>query len=792
MASNTSSNGEILVCVEFPPKVNSIGILGTDGVREHEVKADQVMSYSLPRLELEIVLIFVLSQVCHLLLKRAKTPIFVSHMIAGLIVGFVMHEIIPEGDKNKMSSSESNAIVMGSMAAFGYSLYMFINGVKMNVSMIKKAGTTSISIGILPVLIPMLILPIFKIKNNKELTSSTMFVATTYSLTSFPVIADLLRHLKIINSELGRLALSGALVGDLLSLFFFTASALLRMWKDMTDVSQVLINHIIIISLFIVVVVLVLRPVMYWIVRNTPEGRPVKEIYVYFVMLTFLGTTFLTSKFGQFLLFGPFVLGLIVPSGPPLGYALEKKLDAMVSGLFLPLFVASATMRVVSFSKLPSSKTDIDNLPINELIVLAMLVSKFVVTMGISLYSNMPKHDALALSFIMSSKGIMDLGWYSFLSDKKLIQQKLYNLMVFTIMGIATLVPILVRIFYDSKRKYAGYRKRNIMSSTLNSELSIVACIHVPNNVTAIINLLDVSSPTRDSPISVNVLQLVKLSAQSSPIFITHQLEQHAPSKHSYSENVIFSFKQFECKHNGNVTLSAFTAISPDDMMDEDICTLALDKRASFIILPFHRRWYKNGSIESDDHAMMELNWSVFERAPCSVGILVDRGHIRRPTSIIGTTTRSTQNILMIFFGGADDREALTFAKRMAQDHMVKLTVLCIHATQRDANSASWERMLDFEVMKNVKNSLNVKYIEEEVNDGHITASLLRGMVNDYQLIIIGRRFGIDCPQTYGLKEWSEFSELGTIGDLLASTDFYSSICSVLIIQQQILSENMR
>ncbi|KAM7278627.1 hypothetical protein ACFE04_005761 [Oxalis oulophora] len=788
MASNTSSNG--IFCVELPPKVNSIGILGTDGVREHEVKVDQVMSYSLPRLELEIVLIFVLSQVCHLLLKRAKTPIFVSHMIAGLIVGFVMHEIIPDGDKNKMSSSESNAIVMGSMASFGYSLYMFINGVKMNVSMIKKAGTTAISIGIFPVLIPMMILPIFKY--NDSLTSSTMFAATTYSLTSFPVVADLLRHLKIINSELGRLALSGALVGDLLSLFLFTASALLKIWKDMANASQTLINLIINISLFIVVVVLVLRPIMYWIVRNTPEGRPVKEIYVYFVMLSFMGTAMLTLAFGQFLLFGPFVLGLIVPSGPPLGSALEKKLDAMVSGLFLPLFVASATMRVVIFSKLPSSKTNIDKLPNTELIFLAMLVSKFVVTIGISRYSNMPKHDALALSFIMSSKGIVELGWYSFLSDQEIIQQKLYNWMVFIIMGIATLVPILVRIFYDPKRKYAGYQKRNIMSSTLNSELSIVACIHVPNNVTAIINLLDVSSPTRESPISLNVLQLVKLSAQSSPIFITHQLEQHAPSKHSYSENVIFSFKQFECKHNGNVTLSPFTAISPDDMMDEDICMLALDKHASFIILPFHRRWYNNGSIESDDHAMMELNWSVFERAPCSVGILVDRGHIRRPTSIIGTTTRSTQNILMIFFGGADDREALTFAKRMAQDHMVKLTVLCIHAMQRDANSASWERILDFEVIKDVKNSLNVKYIEEEVSDGHIVASLLRGMVNDYQLIIVGRRFGVDCPQTYGLKEWSEFSELGTIGDLLASTDFYSNICSVLVIQQQILSENMR
>ncbi|KAM7275547.1 hypothetical protein ACFE04_017413 [Oxalis oulophora] len=670
-----------------------------------------------------------------------------------------MSLMMPNNDgSNMMKSLEDNTIVMSSMAAFGYYFYMFLNGVKMNLSLIKKVGAASITGGVLTVLIPLIILVFFNAFNVLSFHSTqSFFVASTYCLTSFPVIADLLRHLKIINTEFGRLALSAAIVGDLLSLFLFIVNALVTIGLAIHNPLKALVSDIFIVVSFIVVVVLVFRPTVYWIVRNTPVGQPVKEIYVYFVILALMTTTFLTKEFGQFLLFGPFVLGLVIPHGPPLGSALEEKLEPMICGLFLPLFVSSTPTRIMPLHLGNLDISDIGELVKKELIFLAIFASKFVVSVGFLLYSKMPKYDALALACIMSTKGIVQLGWYGFLSDGKLMEFNLYKLLVFLIMGIVVLVPILVRILYDPKRKYAGYQKRSIMNSILNSELSIVACIDVPNNVNAIINLVDVASPSKDSPISINVLHLMKFNAQSSPIFITHQLDELAISsnQNSYSGNIILSFKQFEQNNYDVVSLNVFTVISPDDTMDEDICTLALDKHASFIILPFHRRWYINGSIESDDHTIMALNWSVFERAPCSVGVLVDRGHMRRPTS-----AESTQNILMVFLEGVDDREALTFANRMAQDSRAKLTVLYIQTSTHSyvENLRSWERLLDFEVLKSVKDNVYVDYVEKE---------------------------------TSGLKEWSEFSELGILGDLLASRDLYS-MSSILVVQQQIVSENMR
>jgi hypothetical protein len=144
--------------------------------------------------------------------------------------------------------------------------------------------------------------------------------------------------------------------------------------------------------------------------------------------------------------------------------------------------------------------------------------------------------------------------------------------------------------------------------------------------------------------------------------------------------------------------------------------------------------------------------------------------------------------VAVIFLGGKDDREALTFAKRMAKDSTIRLTVIHLVAMGNESAGGEWDKILDAEVLKDFKcNRVGeglVLYVEEMVKDGPQTAFVLRSMVDEYDLIIVGRRHKVESPQTVGLSEWSEFPELGTIGDLLASPDidFKSSI---LAIQQQ-------
>lgn len=382
----------------------------------------------------------------------------------------------------------------------------------------------------------------------------------------------------------------------------------------------------------------------------------------------------------------------------------------------------------------------------------------------------------------------------------QVIDLEIYSFVMATIFVTAIIVPLAVRNLYDPMRKYAGYQKRNIMQSAADdAELRIVTCINRSDNTLPIINLLDVSCPTKENPISVYVLHLIELVGRATPVFISHQLQKKTISNYSYSENVILSFCHFQRENHGTANVNVFTAISPTDYMHDDICTLAIDKLASLIIVPFHRKWSIDGAtIESENVTVRSINCSVVERAPCSVAILINRGRSESVQSM--ASRQASYRVALIFLGGSDDREALTFAKRMANDPFIKLTVIHFVSTVEEKEMKQWDKVLDHEVLKEIAGSENnggagnggggkgnIGYVRETVKDGTQTAAALRSIVDDYELFIVGRRFNLKSNLTSGLDEWSEFPELGVVGDLLASTDVVSK-ASVLVVQQQKLS----
>ena len=378
------------------------------------------------------------------------------------------------------------------------------------------------------------------------------------------------------------------------------------------------------------------------------------------------------------------------------------------------------------------------------------------------------------------------------------LDEATYNLLMYSILAISIIVPLSVKLLYDPSRKYAGYQKRNLMHLKPNSELRVLTCIHKPEDIAAMIDLLDASCPTKENPIGVYVLHLIELIGRASPIFISHQAQKTSLHSVSYSQNVIISFARFENNYWGSVKVSAFTAVSPYKLMHEDICTLALDKLVSLVVLPFHRKWSADGTVELDDSMARALNSSVLERAPCSVAILVNRGFAGRAAA----QEAYMYSVCMIFLGGKDDREALTYAKRISRESSISLTVVHFVAPDEageeggggaaagEEDEEKWESVMDAEVLKDVRHyalsaNRHATYAEEVVRDGSEMAPLVKGMVDEYDLIIAGRSHPAACRQMSGLDlAWTEFPELGVVGDLLASKDIYGK-ASVLVVQQQ-------
>ncbi|KAJ7964268.1 Cation/H(+) antiporter like [Quillaja saponaria] len=360
----------------------------------------------------------------------------------------------------------------------------------------------------------------------------------------------------------------------------------------------------------------------------------------------------------------------------------------------------------------------------------------------------------------------------------------------FTVMAISTVMltgistPI-VKILYDPSKKYSAlFRRRTLEHTSPDSELRLLACIYHQDNTPTIINLLKISNSTPQNPICLHVIHLMKLTGRSHPLFISHDQQRKRNSPHSsHSESIINAFKLYEEYNKEKVVVKSYTAIAPYATMHDEICMLAMEKRTSMVIIPFHKLWTASG-VEESTKPLRAVNRHVLRTAPCSVGILVDRGTLSGTNCI---TSLDFYSIGVIFLEGADDREALAYASLMAEHPNVRVTLVRLLVPRRKSR-VRINRDHDTFMIKRFKNAnLRTKhhiYREELVDDSVEMINVIRSLENCFDLVLLGRRHEGDSPLFIGLNEWNEFPELGFLGDMLVSSDSNLE-ASVLVVQQQ-------
>lgn len=690
-----------------------------------------------------------------------------------------------------------SVMVLETMANVGLLYFLFLVGVEMDISVIRRTGKKSLLIAVAGMVLPFIIGASFSflLQNGSDMSQGTfiLFLGVSLSVTSFPVLARILAELKLINTEIGKVAMSSALVNDmcawiLLALAIALAenhsASLASLWVILSSIG------------FVVFCIFVVRPSIHWMIRKTPEGETFSDFSICLVLTGVMVSGFITDAIGTHSVFGAFVFGLVIPNGP-LGVTLIEKLEDFVSGLLLPLFFA--------ISGLKTDVTAIDSARIWGYLMLVIFLSctgKVAGTLLVSLYYQMPAREGVTLGLLMNTKGLVEMIVLNVGKDQKVLDDESFAIMVIVAVVMTGIITPIVTAIYRPARRFLPYKRRTIQRSKPDAELRALVCIHTPRNVPTIINLLEASHPTKRSPICVYVLHLVELTGRASAMLIVHNTRKSGrPALNrtqAQSDHIINAFENYE-QHAGCVSVQPLTAISPYSTMHEDICNLAEDKRVAFIIIPFHKQQTVDGGMEAMNPAFRMVNQNVLANSPCSVGILVDRG-LNGSTRL--AANQISHHIAVLFFGGADDREALSYAWRMSSHPGISLTVMRFVPGDDAAQSHvdqdrprvltvetddALERKLDEELikefrMKNVTDE-SIVFTEKLVNNGEETVAAIRSMDSIHDLFIVGRGQGMISPLTAGLTDWSECPELGAIGDLLASSDFAATV-SVLVVQQ--------
>ncbi|KAF8671348.1 hypothetical protein HU200_050061 [Digitaria exilis] len=759
---------------------------------------DQPLRFALPLLLVQVSVILVLSAAAHVVLRRLGQSRFVTHMLVGVFLG---PTVLGRSESVRgVLFSDRGTYILESVSLVALILFLFSMGVKTDLSLLRRPSGRAVAVGITGALVPLAVtLPVFQALQPSlpdDLRGSSLIteLAVRLSLSSFPVIADALSDLDLLNTDLGRIALTASLITDVTSWGLRACSAAVFLVSEASSpafTAKILASFV----AFVLFVAFVARPAGRYIAyRRTPAGALLSEGSFVVVVIAALLSALVTDAIGFKYMIGPMMLGLALPGGMPIGATMTERLDSFFIALFLPVYMALSGYRT-DLSEVTKEEAS-EKWCALELFVALCVSGKLVGCVAAGLFFAMPFRDAAVLALMLNIRGIVEVAAINNWGDTMKATAEHYSILTLSMVLITAVSTPLIKLLYDPSGQFAGAGKhrRTMEEARPSADLRVLVCLFNEDHAAPLIDLLEASSgPSRESPVSLIVLHLTELVGSAAAVLKPHR--RRTGGDPTPSDRIVNAFRHLaEQQPDCSMTVSPYVAQAPYSSMHHDVCSLAHGRKASLILLPFHIMSSSLlGNNNANTNAIRSVNRAVLRYAPCSVAIMVDHG-LAAGSACATAANSLLQRAALYFLGGPDDREALAYAARMP----LALTVVRFKL-RNWVGMGGRDEVRDEEVLHDFwtrhRDNDRVVYVEKTVEDAEGTSSVVRSMSEKFDLLIVGRRGGCSgddlegssssaAALTSGLSEWSEFPELGVLGDMLASADFASKV-SILVIQQQ-------
>ncbi|TKW29632.1 hypothetical protein SEVIR_3G408800v4 [Setaria viridis] len=736
-------------------------------------QGENPLDYALPLIILQICLVLVVTRGLAYLLRPLRQPRVIAEIIGGILLGpsalgrstKFLHTVFPP----------ESMTVLDTLANLGLLFFLFLVGLELDISAIRRTGRKALAISLSGIALPFALGVgtsfAFRATIVKDAPHAPflVFMGVALSITAFPVLARILTELKLLTTDLGRMALSAAAVDDVMAWILLalaialsgSSSPIISLWVLLTAAA------------FVAAAFLLVRPVLAWMARQCREGEPVKELYVCATLAIVLAGGFLTDVIGIHALFGGFVVGVVVPKDGPFAGMLIEKVEDLVSGLFLPLYFVSSGLKT-NVATISGAKS----WGLLVLVIANACIGKIGGAVATALLVKIPVREAVTLGFLMNTKGLVELVVLNIGRDRKVLNDEAFAIMVLMALFTTFITTPIVMAVYKPARPSAPYKRRTVAGGDDADELRVLACFHSSRDVPTLLNLVEASRGTGRRRLAVYAMHLVELSERSSAITMVQRARRNGVPFFNSADRgdgqLVVAFEAFQ--RLSSVRVRAMTAISDLDTIHRDVIDSAAGKRAAIVVMPYHKALQPDGSLQSLGSVYHAINKRVLREAPCSVAILVDRG-------LGGPAQVSAQNVSLsvaaLFFGGPDDREALAYATRMAEHPGVAVT-LARFRTSRPPHSD--EEFADdeaaVEAFKSKVGGVKDGSVRFEEREGCSKEEVLEtiGSLAKSNVFVVGR-----MPPAPALVENPD--ELGPVGSYLASPEFRTS-ASVLVIKR--------
>ncbi|KAJ8755815.1 hypothetical protein K2173_024360 [Erythroxylum novogranatense] len=749
--------------------------------------------------------ILVLSHFFHLILKPFGQSGPIAQIMAGVVLSPTLLSRIHRVREFFIQSSSAEYYEVFS-SVFGI-LFIFLIGLETDIPYIKRNLQRSITValggvvvcGIFGLAVSLFIIEYMKILNDRlTLVYVIMIVVAN---TASPVVIRLAAELKFATSDVGRLGISASLISEMCCVLWFSLYFAFRSWK--------MFGRGILFILMTLALIFLNKYLAFWCNQRNHTQKYVTNTEVLVILFLLIGLAFTIEKYEYNSMICCFFVGLAFPREGKTMRTLLRKLNYAVYNFILPIYFG-----YVGFQLNLNYLNSYRNITVTALLIFLSFGGKIIGVLAACHHLKIPKVEAVFLGLLLSVKGHAELLLIQTIPSetlKNIWNRNVHNLVIIVVVLDTVIAGPAIAIILRQQEKYFIHKSTPLELHDPESELRLMSCVYGSRHISAKIGLVLAFNGFLQAPYTAYLVHLVELpNKHRKKNLMYHQLQDgdQFSDEEDYGGNDVLEINDAVDASNmeNKLFIHQLKVVSTSDKMFEDVCDSVEDLRTSIVIITFHKHQRLDEKMESGKEDMRTTNQKVLRYAPCSVGIFVDRGQ----TGFQQPRPELVQHVAALFFGGPDDREALACSRRIALHPYINLTVIrFLTSSSSSANNEKNDYIDDTthnndEVLMAISNQQmeaeidnafigdfhsryvtqgHVGYIEKLTDNGKQTVEVLREVAEMYSLFIVGKGGRGHCSNSTGLSDWEECPELGTVGDLLASSELDIG-GSVLVIQQ--------
>lgn len=382
-----------------------------------------------------IAVIVVAARIGAALLERAGQPGVIGELAAGIVLGPTVLGLLP-GNLDHVIFGDDVRPVLNAIAQLGLIIFLFLIGLRLDLSAVRlrrRAATviSAASFGLPFALGILAAIPLYGVYGeiapaHAGLFPFALFLGTALSVTAVPVLARLLAHAGLLETELGTLAMTCATLEDV------AAWGMLAIALGVATGSGAAGGAMAIgLGLLLAVTMLaVVRPLLKRLAGRLGTPSLTSPTVLVFAVAGAVASAALSAAIGLHFVFGAFLFGVAFPRDAVLRTPLTERLSPLTLGVLLPVFFF-----------LPGLQVNLRELDVRDLGTLAVIFAiacagKLVGAAASARAIGLPWREAGALGALLNTRGLVELIVLNVGLAAGILEPRLYAVLV--IMAIAT------------------------------------------------------------------------------------------------------------------------------------------------------------------------------------------------------------------------------------------------------------------------------------------------------------------------------------------------------------------